>query len=198
MPTDVCGTYHYVCGVSTSERGSAYSGIITVTVTERSAGEPPEITTVTLPDATVGVAYSATLSCTDGDAVFGIYYDPGKDNDFDQTGLNLTQHGHLEGTPAKAGSYRFTVCAAGQDGEGYMTYTLTVREAVTTVPTTLPSGDGTTVPTTVPSGDGTTAPTTVPDHGTDAALPWWGIALIALAGIALGFGATLLVLRKKK
>ena len=90
---------------------------------------PPEITTKKLPDATVGQPYSFKLESTDPDAYFGEYYNPGKANDLQKTGLILTQHGDLEGTPTEAGHYTFTIYADGEGGEGYATYTLVVKEA---------------------------------------------------------------------
>lgn len=89
----------------------------------------PEITTKTLPEATVGQPYSVKLSCTDPDAAFGEYYNPGKANDLGKTGLILTQHGELEGTPEKEGSYTFWIQAVGEGGEDYKAYTLTVKAA---------------------------------------------------------------------
>ena len=114
-----------------------YSGAISVTVTAGASAAEPQITTKSLPDATVGKAYDLQLQCTDGDAIFSIYYNPGGSNQFDQTGLTLTQHGLLEGSPLKAGSYTFSICAAGEGGEDYASYTLTVTEqkAETTDPT---------------------------------------------------------------
>ena len=125
--TGVVGTRWYVCGVENGEGGICYSSVIPVTVTAAAAATEPQITTKSLPAATAGKAYSYQLSCTDGDATFAVYYNPGGSNQFDETGLNLTQHGQLEGTPTKAGTYTFCVCAAGEGGEDYATYTLTVE-----------------------------------------------------------------------
>ena len=128
--------------VSTAKGASAYSKVIKVNVVkEQGAGDPPEITTTKLPDAIEGKSYYVKLSCTDGDAVFTEYYNPGKDNQLQDSGLYITQHGELEGKPTKAGTYTFTICAAGEGGEGYATYTLVVKEAKedTTEPTQDPT-----------------------------------------------------------
>lgn len=93
------------------------------------AAAEPDITTTTLPKATVGQYYSAKIKCSDPDATIHEYYNPGKANDLKKTGLVLTQHGDLEGTPKTAGTYTFTVSAVGEGGEDYQTLTLTVEEA---------------------------------------------------------------------
>ena len=107
--------------------GDAFD-IFIVTVQEKPT-ENPAITTKTLPEATVGQSYYVKLDCTDPDASFGEWHNPGAANDLSKTGLILTQHGELEGTPTKAGTYTFTICAVGEGGEGYMTYTMVVKEA---------------------------------------------------------------------
>lgn len=98
-------------------------------VVEADSAEPPEITTKSLPAATVGKYYSTKIKCTDPKASFGENYNPGKPNELSKTGLTLTSSGELKGKPAKAGTYTFTICAAGDNGEGYMTYKLTVKAA---------------------------------------------------------------------
>ena len=89
---------------------------------------PLEITTTSLPKATVGTAYSTKISCNDPDAEIGLYYNPGKANDFDKTGLTLSKNGTISGTPKTAGTYTFCVSAVGAGGEDYREYTLTVEE----------------------------------------------------------------------
>ncbi len=128
--TSDVGTKYYVCMVTTSAGGCAYTSVIPVTVTAPKIIDPPEITTEKLSEATVGEEYSVKLKCTNENATFGIYHNPGKENDFDKTGLKLSSSGKISGTPTKAGTYKFTVCAAGEGGEGYMTYKLTVKEHV--------------------------------------------------------------------
>jgi len=146
--TSEIGTRYYVCMVTTSVGGSAYTSVIPVTVTEPEIIDPPEITTENLPEAEVGEEYSVKIKCTDENAEFNIYYNPGKNNDFEKTGLMLSSSGKISGTPEKAGTYEFCVCASGEGGEDYMTYKLTVKEHVheysewmiTTEPTCTESG----------------------------------------------------------
>ena len=159
--------------------------------------DPPEIKTETLPEAFVGKKYSEKLECTDADAVFSVYDDPGKANEFDQTGLNLTQHGELEGTPWKAGTYTFTICASGEGGEGYRSYTLTVTDTMATDPenpTPTPEGGGEGEQGTQPGG---------PSSGNEGdqepnGMPWWAIALIVVAAGGAGAGISIAVTKKKK
>lgn len=107
---------------------------------------PPEIKTTKLADATVGEPYAEQIKCYDDvNAEYIVYYNPGKANDFEKTGLTLKDDGKISGTPKTAGSYTFTVCAANEGGEDYATYTLVVKEATTdptetTVGVTDPSG----------------------------------------------------------
>ena len=94
-----------------------------------------KIMTEALPAATVGESYSAKLECSDKSATFGIYFNPGKANEFDATGLKLAENGTLSGTPAKEGVYTFWVGAYGETGENYKEYKLTVAAAEETQPT---------------------------------------------------------------
>ena len=129
--TSSVGTRYYVCMVTTEEGGSAYSSVIPVKVIEQPAIDPPTIKSASVPDAKAGQDYYFKLDCSDPDAVFSIWYDPGKANDFDSTGLSLTQHGELEGTPRTAGVFYFTVMASNDGGEGYQRLKLTVAEGTT-------------------------------------------------------------------
>ena len=90
---------------------------------------PPAITLKSLPTASVGEEYYVRIDCGDLDAEFYEYYNPGKANELSKTGLTLAKNGVLSGTPKKAGSYTFTICAANEQGEDYATYTLVVKEA---------------------------------------------------------------------
>ena len=106
---------------------------------------PPQIKTAKLPEATVGEKYTAQLQCyEDVDQEFLVYFNPGKANQFEQTGLTLSEDGKLSGKPAKAGEFTFTVCAANEGGEDYATYTLVVKEPATEPTETT---QGATVPT---------------------------------------------------
>ena len=189
-------------------------------VPEGPAIEAPEIKTTSLPKATAGKEYYCKLKCTDPDAVFSEYYNPGKANDLGKTGLYVTQHGELEGTPKKAGKYTFTLMASGEGGEGYMTFTLTVEEAVEESKTEDnitfiedPEKSETDIqseplPETSEKIDSEVSDmvTTVgplPETGVGAeeesgGMPWWAIALIAVAAAGIGMGVTLLLLKYKK
>ena len=131
--TRTAGTRYYVCGITTDRGGRAYSSVVAVNVLAKAAAvAAPEIQTKKLPDAVVGTQYSVQLKCTDPDAEFFPYYDPGKQNDLEEgSWLGLSIDGLLMGTPKKAGTYRFSVCAMGAGGEDYGAYTLTVVEAAT-------------------------------------------------------------------
>jgi len=227
--TSEIGTRYYICAVTTASGGSAYSSAIKVNVLEKPvSNDPPEITTKTLPEATVGQDYSAKLLCTDPNATFGIYYNPGKANDFEKTGLTLAQNGEITGIPSKAGSYSFAVCAAGQSGEGYMTYTIVVKEAPvvtteeqttvteliteTTAPETEKETEAVTdTPTeivtdteavTTPESDNEGATTDDERKNNDTedkgGFPVWGVILVAVGAAGIGVCSTLIFLKKKK
>lgn len=160
-PTTATGEFpvHTVIGVWKGDEMIADEGF-TFYISQKVI-EPPEITTSRLPEATAGKSYSVKLKCSDPDATFTESYNPGKSNDLSKTGLTLTQHGELEGKPAKAGSYTFTICASGEGGEGYATFTLTVKEPVqeTTEATEAETTAATETDTTIASE---TAETTLP------------------------------------
>ena len=119
---------------------------------------PPEIETAKLPEAVVGERYTAQLKCYDDvDMEFSIYFNPGKSNQFEQTGLTLDEDGKISGKPTKAGEYTFTVCAANEGGEDYATYTLVVKEPATEPTETT---QGATEPVAVAPAPGQDAPTT--------------------------------------
>jgi len=128
---------------------------------------PPSITLKSLPTAYVGEEYYVRIDCSDLDAEFWEYYNPGKANDLSKTGLIITDRGVLTGTPTKAGSFTFTICAGNDNGEDYATYTLTVKEApeateATTEETTEATTEVTTEATTEAATETTTEETTVP------------------------------------
>ena len=129
--TSSAGTCYYVCMVTTKEGGSAYSSVIPVKVSEQAAIDPPTIKSTSIPEAEAGQDYYFKLACSDPDAVFSIWEDPGKANDFASTGLTLTKQGELEGTPWTAGVFYFTVMASNDGGEGYQRLKLTVAEGTT-------------------------------------------------------------------
>lgn len=128
VDTGAYGTRYYVCAVTTSQGGSAYSSVIPVTVMESQPTEQPVITTEALPEVVVDTAYDFQIGCTDENAQFSIHYNPGKANDFESTGLTLTEDGRLYGTPTLLGRFVFTVCASNGAGEAYKTFILDVIE----------------------------------------------------------------------
>jgi hypothetical protein len=127
------------------------SSTFTVTATDSSGGSGSQSYTLnvngsaitlsptTLPNGTVGTAYSEQLTATGG-SQFGFTFAltsgvlPGD--------LSLSSAGLLSGIPASAGSSTFTVTATDSGGAtGSQAYTLTVSAtAITLSPTTLPTG----------------------------------------------------------
>ena len=209
--TSRVGTRYYFCLVQTDEGGLAYSSMVPVTVTEKVLlSEPPSIQTNVLPQAEVGLAYSAKITSTDPNADFSLYYSPGGANDFEKIGLTLAKDGTISGTPTTSGCFSFSVCAANAGGEDYMTYELIVLEA-STVATEAPTVE-TEAPTTETSTTATedttpTAPPTETDAtenpATEAAeeeskggIPWWTLVLVSLAGVGAGIGAAVILIRK--
>lgn len=115
---------------------------------------PLGITTESLPKGRVGEKYQARIEANYGDARFSIYNSSSGINDFDATGLKLSSEGVLSGTPAKAGSFKFTVSVT-SDSAGQSVrkeFTLVVEAASTAAPTASPT-------TTPPSETNTPAPT---------------------------------------
>ncbi len=169
-------------------------------VSALAAVAPPEFITNTLPEGVVDAPYSVKIETTDPNATFDLYNNE-KESDFNKTGLVLTLHGQIEGTPVKAGIYTFTVSATGEGGKRYMTYTLTIKDApATTAATTLPEETTAAPATTAPAEN--TVPATKPadpDAGnrTDV-LPWWGIALIGVGVAATVAIVVVLAVTKKK
>ena len=200
--TRTTGTRYYVCGITTSGGGMAYSSMVEVNVVaETATAAAPKIQTEKLPNAVVGTQYSVQLKCTDPDAEFFPYYNPGTQNDLEEgSWLGLSIDGWLMGTPTKAGTYSFSVCAMGAGGEDYGVYTLTVVEAdsqETTEPTT--GTTQTTEPTTTES-ENVTTPTTEPTTQTEQpekATPWWVLVLVGLGAAGIGVGVAVILIKKK-
>ena len=200
--TRTTGTRYYVCGITTSGGGMAYSSMVEVNVVaEETTAAAPKIQTETLPNAVVGTQYSVQLKCTDPDAEFFPYYNPGTQNDLEEgSWLGLSIDGWLMGTPTKAGTYSFSVCAMGAGGEDYGVYTLTVVEAdsqETTEPTT--GTTQTTEPTTTEL-ENVTTPTTEPTTQTEQpekATPWWVLVLVGLGAAGIGVGVAVILIKKK-
>ena len=200
--TRTVGTRYYVCGITTSGGGMAYSSMVEVNVVaETATAAAPKIQTEKLPNAVVGTQYSVQLKCTDPDAEFFPYYNPGTQNDLEEgSWLGLSIDGWLMGTPTKAGTYSFSVCAMGAGGEDYGVYTLTVVEAdsqETTEPTT--GTTQTTEPTTTEL-ENVTTPTTEPTTQTEQpekATPWWVLVLVGLVAAGIGVGVAVILIKKK-
>lgn len=110
-----------------------------------------------LPNPTVGTAYSQTLSASGGTAPHTFFVTSGAL----PAGLTLTGSGVLSGTPTSAGSFSFTVTAADANShQGSRAYTVTSggpSQVIT--PSTLPTGSaGSAYPSTQFSTTGGTSP----------------------------------------
>ena len=200
--TRTVGTRYYVCGITTSGGGMAYSSMVEVNVVaETTTAAAPEIQTETLPNAVVGTQYSVQLKCTDPDAEFFPYYNPSTQNDLEEgSWLGLSIDGWLMGTPTKAGTYSFSVCATGAGGEDYGVYTLTVVEADSQETTEPTSGTTQTTEPTTTESENVTTPTTEPTTQTEQpekATPWWVLVLVGLGAAGIGVGVAVILIKKK-
>ncbi len=223
VPTKA-GTYHFT--VVASGKGGEDMRDYTMQI----GGEMfvTKIITESLPSATVGAAYDITLECSDPNASFGIYYNPGKSNEFDGTGLKMADNGRIFGTPTKAGTYTFWVGAYGTSEDHYKEFTLTVLSAPTTpAPTTpetaepevtvptetteaesggkKPTGnkgdkDSNVNPGAKPGKEDTQeqVPTTGKQESNGVSMPWWTIAMIGGGCLVLGAVVALAATRGKK
>ncbi|MCR4722266.1 MAG: Ig domain-containing protein [Eubacteriales bacterium] len=96
-----------------------------------SGSEPKFKTSSKLPDGTVGKEYSCTIEASGGaNMAIGEYYNPGKENNV-PNGLKITEgsKAKLSGTPTKAGTYKFYMCASNDYGEDYREFTITIKPA---------------------------------------------------------------------
>jgi Putative Ig domain len=89
---------------ATDTTGASGSASFTWTVTPA----PLEVTTTSLPGATLGSAYSATLAATGGTPPYSWSVTSGSL----PPGLSLSSSGTISGTPAEAGTYSLTIQAA--------------------------------------------------------------------------------------
>lgn len=129
VDTSAPGTRYYVCSVDAMGAGTAYTSVIPVIVLEsQPTSADPEIYTEDLPNAVSDEYYSFYLECSDPNATFEIYYNPGRPNEFLPTGLELSNHGEFWGTAQAPGEYTFTVCAFCENGEAYKQFTLVIEE----------------------------------------------------------------------
>ena len=166
-------------------------------------GPTPEITTKHLTDATAGKEYYVKLECSDPDAVFSEVMG----SQLTEFGLCLTQHGEIEGTPAKAGNCHINVLVVGEGGgENSVSFDLTVK-AETEPPQTTPTTVHTTIPQTEPEATNS-APSEAPSTETQPQaqipavpqeeFPWWGYAVIILCGVTVGIGIAFILIKRKK
>ena len=126
---------------ATNAKGSDTKSL-TITIvadsTPTPGGTPPTITTTSLPNGTVGTAYSQTLSAS-GDTPITW----SKDSGTIPGGLTLSTAGVISGTPTAAGDSTFTVKAT--NATGSVTKSLTIKivaagTAPTITTTSLPNG----------------------------------------------------------
>ena len=96
------------------------------------------VTPTSLPVATAGAAYSATLTAAGGVGPYGFALSSGAL----PTGLALSPGGIVSGTPTAAGAFAFTVNVTDANGQiGTASLTLNVgNSAITVTPATLPGG----------------------------------------------------------
>ena len=92
----------------------------------------------TLPNGTVGVAYSQTVSATGGNGSYTFSVSAGSL----PAGLSLNAaSGAITGTPTTAATSNFTITATdGLGATGARAYTVTINAAITVNPATLPNG----------------------------------------------------------
>ena len=208
VDTSAVGVRYYVCMVSTAKGGVTYSSSVKVEVADDGVAVDTKILTAELPAAESGKEYGVKLECSDPSAEFVSYYNPGGATDLEKTGLTLSTSGELSGVAGEVGEYTFSVCAAGNHGEDYATYTLKIVEAGS-AEVTGENGDttdgGNKGEDTKGEGDVAGAPvtTTGSDDGSSPnALPLWVIIVMAAAGVLIGALITILVIllvqRKKK
>ena len=165
-------------------------------------GPIPEITTKSLPDATVGKDYYVRFECSDPDAVFSEFMG----SQLSEFGLYLTQHGEIEGTPTKKGNCHINVLVVSEGGgENSFSFDLTVNAAPTgTEPTPTPlESDPTQPPVSAPtdatdSTQDTTDVAQADDQDNNQDFPWWGYVVIAVGGIAVGIGIAFVFVKLKK
>ena len=167
-------------------------------------GPTPQITTKSLPDATVGKAYYIRLECSDPDGVFSEIMG----SQLSEFGLCLTQHGEIEGTPTKTGNCHINVLVVSEGGgENSVSFDLTVKaetEPPQTTPTTVPTTTPQTEPESTNSAPSETIPagtqpqTQIPAAPKEEAFPWWGYAVIILGGITAGIGIAFILIKRKK
>lgn len=200
-------------------------------ITVAAANEPidPVILTKSIPEAVAGEEYYAKIECADPDATFSIYYNPGRDNEFEEAGLTLSENGEITGVPTKEGEYGFTVASYGEGGEGYVVLKLVVYASVSdeslqdssvvsdeseeqsaeaSADESVESSAENSAPElseseSLPASEAeseTAAKTESESNDKDekSGIPWWSLVIVAVAALAVGAGATLAVVKKRK
>ncbi len=98
---------------------------------------PLKITTTSLPNGDVGVAYSATLSATGGTPPYSWSVASGSL----PPGLSLSASGTISGTPTATGSYTFTIRVTDSVGDtASQAYTVSIAPPASITTTSLPNG----------------------------------------------------------
>jgi uncharacterized repeat protein (TIGR01451 family) len=139
---------------ATNIAGTSSPATVTITV----AAPPITLTPASLPAATVGVAYSQTVTASGGAGPYAFAITSGSL----PAGLHLSSSGTLSGPPTAGGTFTFTVTAIDSSTRtGSQAYTLTVNApTISVAPATLPNSTiGTAYSQTV-SASGGTAPYT--------------------------------------
>ena len=211
--TETAGTRYYVCAVTATDGGMVYSSVVPVKVLDADPAHSPEMEILTekLPDAVVGEEYNTELKCNDPYGLFTLYYNPGRANQLEESGLRITKENYIVGTPVKAGTFTFSVCASGDYGEDYREYTLTVKAPAATEPTQ-PSEPEETQTQTEPVAETKPLetqpeetqmatepiPTVGTDHPETEGLPWWGYLVIVILASGIGAAVALLIVLSNK
>ena len=153
-----CQAAAYEDADHTQQCGTLYSASFTVPPLEL-----PEITTKSLSSGTVGEPYYQKLECTNPDVTFGLLQSSLPD------GLNLTQHGEIEGTPTKAGFFYVVILIQDEFGvENTAEFEMTIKEKPP-VQTEAPTAASTEAPTQAPTEVTTEATTPETTEATQAA-----------------------------
>lgn len=129
------GTYTF--DLTATDTGSSGAGApFTVTQSYSIVIAAPTLTLnpITLPNGTVGVAYTATFTASGGVAPYAYSVSAGAL----PGGLSLASNGSLTGSPTGTGSFTFTVRAADANGQAVTrNYTMSVFATLVLPPTTL-------------------------------------------------------------
>ncbi|SDG49301.1 putative Ig domain-containing protein [Dyella sp. 333MFSha] len=152
----VAGTFNFTVSAtdSSSGAGAPFSGSHAYSLT---VGAPSvTVAPATLPNPTVGAAYSQNVSASGGTAPYTFAVTAGAT----PSGLSLSAAGVLSGTPTAAGTFNFTVTATDDNGfDGAHAYTVTVGgPTLVLTPTSQPTGHVGQAYTTSYSTTGGTAP----------------------------------------